>query len=70
MIISLEAAIFFTIHELLSPFQATSNLIETELLMPFTIFDTDDKSEEELVASARQYEEYLLADEITRFPSR
>jgi len=50
----------YSIHELLSPFHATSNLIETDFLMPFTIFDTDDKSEEELVSSARQYAEYLL----------
>jgi glutathione-regulated potassium-efflux system ancillary protein KefG len=60
----------YTIHELLSPFHATSNLIETDLLMPFTIFDTDDKSEGELVESSRQYAEYLLADKIPRFPSR
>lgn len=47
---------------------ATSNLIETDFLMPFTIFDTDDKSEEELVLSSQQYVEYV--DEITRFPNR
>lgn len=44
----------YSIPELLSPFNATSNLMETELLTPFTIFDTDDKTEEELVSSARK----------------
>jgi hypothetical protein len=38
--------------------------------MPFTIFDTDDKSEEELVESSRQYAEYLLSDKIPGFSSR
>lgn len=57
----------YTIHELLSPFHAMSNLIETDFLKPFTIFDTDDKSKEELISSSRQYAEYLLADEIIRF---
>ncbi|MCA0754241.1 NAD(P)H-dependent oxidoreductase [Paenibacillus sp. N4] len=65
-----EGGDLYTIHELLSPFHATSNLIGTQLLMPFTIFDTDDKSEEELVSSARQYSEYLLADKIASFQSR
>lgn len=60
----------YSIPELLSPFLATSNLIETDFLMPFTIFDTDHKSEEELALSSREYAEYLLSDNIARFPSR
>jgi len=60
----------YTIPELLSPFHATSNLIETDFLMPFTIFDTDHKSNEELALSSREYVSYLLSDSIPRFPGR
>lgn len=60
----------YTINELISPFHSTSNLIETHFLMPFTLFDTDDKSDEELALSAKQYAEYILSEEIPTFPSR
>lgn len=57
----------YTLHELISPYHATSNLIETHFLMPFKLYDTDNKSEDEIAASSRQYAAYILSDVIKRF---
>ncbi|MCM3631211.1 NAD(P)H-dependent oxidoreductase [Paenibacillus glycanilyticus] len=49
----------YTINELLSPFHATSNLIETIFLEPFTLYSTDRKSDAELQNSAKLYANYV-----------
>lgn len=45
-------------------------MLSLNLLMSFTSFETDDKSNEELAASAREYAEYLLFDHIESLPGR
>lgn len=57
----------YTINELISPFHSTSNLVKTRFITLFTLFDTDDKSDEELALSAKQYADNILSEEIRRF---
>ncbi|OAS15414.1 NAD(P)H-dependent oxidoreductase [Paenibacillus oryzisoli] len=64
---SKEGGDLYTIDDLISPFHATSNLIETDFLKPFTLYKTDDKSDDELEQSAKKYVEYLLSNKIEKF---
>ncbi|MCF2706801.1 NAD(P)H-dependent oxidoreductase [Arcanobacterium haemolyticum] len=49
----------FTLPELLRPFEATSNLIGTRFLTPFTTEGTLAMSDNDIVARAEAYKEYV-----------
>jgi glutathione-regulated potassium-efflux system ancillary protein KefG len=54
----------YSISELLRPFQATSNLIGTRYLAPFTIHGAIRASKEEIDQSALDYAAYVINPEI------
>ncbi len=54
----------FTISELLRPFQATSNLIGTKYIVPFTTQGVHYLSEEDLAQSTTKYVEYVLNEKL------
>lgn len=54
----------YTIHELLRPYQATSNLIGTKFLKPFVIEGASSISDKDLATSAKNYVEYLKNDKL------
>lgn len=61
---SSEGAFNYTIQELLRPLQATSNLIGTKYLSPFTIYGVMQMSEGQINTSAKEYVDYALNPEI------
>ncbi len=52
----------FTISELTTPFQATSNLIGTKFLPPFMLNGINYLSEEDIANSAREYANIVLGN--------
>lgn len=60
----------YTVHELLRPLQATSNLIGTRYLTPFIVYGAWQLSDEELEQSAKDYVAYALNPEIETYAER
>lgn len=52
----------YEVHDLLRPFQATSNLIGTKFVKPFVLAGASSISESELAVAARNYANYLIAE--------
>ncbi|MDR7071522.1 NAD(P)H-dependent oxidoreductase [Fictibacillus barbaricus] len=54
----------YTISELLRPLQATSNLIGTKYITPFTVHGVRFLSEEQVKESAESYAQYVLNEDL------
>jgi len=55
-----NGSVKFSLNELLRPFQATSNIIGTSYLEPFTLYKVGHLTDEELSETAKQYVTYAL----------
>ena len=54
----------YTVHELLRPFQAMSNLIGTKFVTPFVTTGASSISDEALAKRVKEYADYLSQDEL------
>ncbi|MNC28909.1 General stress protein 14 [compost metagenome] len=60
----------YTVQELLRPLQATSNLIGTRYLTPYTVYGASRMADEQLEPSAKEYVAYVLKPEIAPLADR
>ncbi len=54
----------YTVYELLRPFQAMSNLIETKFVIPFVTTGASSIGDEDLAKRVKEYANYLSQDEL------
>ncbi|MCC2686680.1 MAG: ywrO [Paenibacillaceae bacterium] len=67
---SSNGAFKYTVHELLRPFQATSNSIGTHYLTPFIVHGAARMPDEQIGQSAKEYVAYALKSEIAPLADR
>lgn len=60
-----QGAVKFSLRELLSPIQATSNIIGTNYLEPFLIYQVGHLTDEQLDTHAKNYARYILNPPLT-----
>jgi putative NADPH-quinone reductase len=65
-----DGAFGYTLTELLRPFQATSNMIGTKYLVPFTISGVMQLSDEQIEQATKDYLSYALNPEVATLTAR